>query len=214
MRRRHLRLAVASLATLAALAATRVAACDLAPDPRSYAQRLADEPLVFVGTVTAVNGREVRFAVHHTLRGMPGEAVSVQALPPSTCAISFEVGQRWLYAGVAVNQPSVLLLANARGVPASDFGRLARVDDTAARWPAQWQACTRNDQCEMVAIACQYSAVHTAHAAQANAQSIRMLGDHRAMSCATLPPEIRALPAPQCVASRCGLWLLDLRRKP
>ena len=180
-------------------------------DLRPSSQRLAETPLAFIGTVTSVSGLRVTFAVHHAINGAPGSSTTVEASPPSTCSIAFAVGQRWLYAGPATSHPSVLLIANARTTPATDFGRLRRADDARAQFPAAWQACTANAQCEPVPIGCQRTAANSANVTAARAQSMKILGDHRAMECATPPQEIQPLASPQCIASRCGHWFLDLR---
>jgi len=198
-------------ALLTAFWATGTFACTVPQDLRPYSQRLADAPLAFVGTVPSVSGLRVTFAVHHAINGAPGPSTAVEALTPSTCSIAFAVGQRWLYAGPATSQPSVLLLANARSTPANDFGRLRRVDDTRAQFPAAWQACTANAQCEPVPIGCQRTAANAANVTAARAQSMKILGDQRAMECSTPPEEIQPLASPQCVAARCGHWFLDLR---
>lgn len=199
------------LSLLTASWTTFTFACTGPQDMRPYTQRLADAPLAFIGTVTSVSGLRVTFAVHHTINGSPGAATTVEALPPSTCSIAFAVGQRWLYAGPATSQPSVLLLANARSTPPTDFGRLRRADDARAQFPAAWQSCTINAQCEPVPIGCQRTAANAANVTAAQAQSTRILGDHRAMECASPPVEVQPLATPQCVASRCGHWFLDLR---
>lgn len=186
-------------------------ACTVPQDLRPYSQRLAETPLAFIGTVTSVSGLRVTFAVHHAINGAPGSSTTVEASPPSTCSIAFAVGQRWLYAGPATSQPSVLLIANARTTPATDFGRLHRADDAQTQFPAAWQACTANAQCEPVPIGCQRTAANSANVTAARAQSMKVLGDYRAMECATPPQEIQPLASPQCIASRCGHWFLDLR---
>ncbi|HOX69168.1 MAG TPA: hypothetical protein PKV56_15010 [Burkholderiaceae bacterium] len=191
--------------------ATCAIACAVPQDERPHSQRLADAPLAFIGTVTSMSGLRVTFAVHHAINGSPGPSTTVEVLSPSTCSIAFAVGQRWLYAGPATSQPSVLLLAKARSAPATDFGRLRRVDDARAQLPAAWQTCTANAQCEPVPIGCQRTSANAANVAAARAQSTKLLGDHRAMDCATPPVEIQPLASPQCVASRCGHWFLDLR---
>ena len=191
--------------------ATFTFACTVAQDLHPYSQRLADAPLALIGTVTSVSGLRVTFAVHHAINGSPGTTTTVEALSPSTCSIAFAVGQRWLYAGPATSQPSVLLLAKAHSAPATDFGRLRRVDDARAQLPAAWQTCTANAQCEPVPIGCQRTAANAANVTAARTQSMKILGDHRAMECATPPEEIQPLTSPQCVASRCGHWFLDLR---
>ena len=199
------------LSLLTTFWATCTFACTVPQDLRPYSQRLADAPLAFIGTVTSVSGLRVTFAVHHAINGSLGTTTTVEALSPSTCSIAFAVGQRWLYAGPATSQPSVLLIANARSTPATDFGRLRRADDSRAQFPAAWQACTVNAQCEPVPIGCQRTAANAANVTAARTQSMKILGDHRAMECATPPEEIQPLASPQCVASRCGHWFLDLR---
>lgn len=199
------------LSLLTSFWATCTFACTVPQDLRPYSQRLADAPLAFIGTVTSVSGLRVTFAVHHAINGSTGTTTTVEALSPSTCSIAFTVGQRWLYAGPATSQPSVLLIANARSTPATDFGRLRRADDARAQFPAAWQACTVNAQCGPVPIGCQRTAANAANITAARTQSMKILGDHRAMECATPPEEIQPIASPQCVASRCGHWFLDLR---
>lgn len=198
-------------ALLTAFWANCTFACTVPQDLRPSSQRLAETPLAFIGTVTSVSGLRVTFAVHHAINGAPGSSTTVEASPPSTCSIAFAVGQRWLYAGPATSHPSVLLIANARTTPATDFGRLRRADDARAQFPAAWQDCTANAQCEPVPIGCQRTAADAANVTAARAQSMKILGDHRAMECATPPQEIQPLASPQCIASRCGHWFLDLR---
>lgn len=198
-------------ALLTAFWANCTFACTVPQDLRPYSQRLAETPLAFIGTVTSVSGLRVTFAVHHAINGAPRSSTTVEASPPSTCSIAFAVGQRWLYAGPATSHPSVLLIANARTTPATDFGRLRRADDARAQFPAAWQDCTANAQCEPVPIGCQRTAANAANVTAARAQSMKILGDHRAMECATPPQEIQPLASPQCIASRCGHWFLDLR---
>lgn len=59
-------------------------ACTVPQDLRPYSQRLADEPLAFIGTVTSVSGLRVRFSVHHAIKGSPRTTTTVEALSPST----------------------------------------------------------------------------------------------------------------------------------
>jgi hypothetical protein len=201
------------LALFTAFSATATLACAVPGDLRPYSHRLAEAPLAFVGTVAAVTGLRVTFNVHHAIHGSPGSSATIDALPPSTCSISFAVGQRWLYAGPATSQPSVLLQADARSARSSDFGRFQRVDDARARFPSDWQSCTQNSQCEPVPIGCQQTAANSANAAAARAHAIRVVGDHRAMECATGPAEVQHI-GQQCVAGRCGHWVLDFRLRP
>jgi len=201
------------LCLLAPFWATCAIAFTVPQDQRPYSQRLADTPLAFIGTVTAVSGLRVTFAVHHAIQGAPGTSTTIEALSPSTCTIAFTVGQRWLYAGPATSQPSVLLQADARSARSSDFGRFQRVDDARARFPSDWQSCTQNSQCEPVPIGCQQTAANSANAAAARAHAIRVVGDHRAMECATGPAEVQHI-GQQCVAGRCGHWVLDFRLRP
>lgn len=113
------------LASFTAFWATCPAACTGPQDLRPDSQRLAEARLAFIGTVTAVSGQRVTFAIHHVINGTPGPSTTVEALSPSTCSSAFTVGQRWLYAGLTTSQPSVLLKADARAVLPSDFCTLA-----------------------------------------------------------------------------------------
>ncbi|NUZ08703.1 hypothetical protein [Piscinibacter koreensis] len=208
-----MRIPLLLLASLVPLWTAPALACTTPQDLRPYRQRLVDAPIAFVGTVTAITGLRVTFTVHHAINGSPGSSATIDALPPSTCSVSFAVGQRWLFAGPATSQPSVLLQADARSARSSDFGRFQRVDDARARFPSDWQSCTQNSQCEPVPIGCQQTAANSANAAAARAHAIRVVGDHRAMECATGPAEVQHI-GQQCVAGRCGHWVLDFRLRP
>lgn len=185
------------------------AACEDGAATMPYAERLKKAPIAFVGTVSEVRGSRFLFKVHQVIAGTVDEEVVVGALPPSTCAISFAVGQRWLYAGPEAGGASRLLIRNASQVPASDFGPLQRLDDAWGGFPAAWQACTTHAQCERVVIGCKTTAANTASAQQAQDRAIKVYGDHRAMSCASTSADMLHLPRPLCVAERCGVWVLD-----
>jgi len=83
-------------------------ACRLEPDTRPLNERLAAVPLAFVGRVVAVEGGQARFTVEVPLRGQPGSEQRV-VLGDGSCAIRFQVGDRWLFAGASQPDPSMRL---------------------------------------------------------------------------------------------------------
>jgi len=102
MRRRWL------LTASVALFASSAWACRFEPDPRPLALRLDAVPLAFVGRVVAVEGGQARFIVELPLRGQPGTEQRV-AIGDGSCAIRFQVGDRWLFAGASQPDPSMRL---------------------------------------------------------------------------------------------------------
>ncbi len=204
--RKAIALAAASAASVHAFA------CSPAIDNRSYVERLGAERLAFVGTVTAVEGRKVTFEVGHVFAGSVQGKTTVDAAEPSTCAIAFQVGQRWIYAGSYTTSPSVLLQNNAPGAVVSGEGRLRRSDDERLALPADWQACRESSECVIVPAGCSYTAANKVHAAEAARKAVSVAGDHRAMSCATKQNVLEL--GSQCVASRCGSWFVDIRVRP
>ena len=199
------------LAFVASLMALPAMACSPVPDSRSYVVRLAAEKLAFVGTVTAVSGRKVTFEVAHTLSGSPEARRTIEAAEPSTCAIAFEVGQRWIYAGNFTTNPSVLLKRGASG-PLGDGGRLVRSRDERMGMPEAWQSCKVTNECVAVQTGCGETAANAVNAGRAQKKAIAVFGDHRAMACASTSGVLRL--GAMCVASRCGSWSVDLNVMP
>lgn len=204
-----------SFAVTAALSVfgAHVMACSPPVENRTYAQRLSAEPVSFIGTVTSVADRGVTFAVHHVMSGPATSAQVIEAAEPSTCAISFAVGQRWLYAGNLTVSPSVLLVERAAVLPASDLGRLRRVVDEQLRMPSRWQACASNSQCVTIPVGCDLTASNLEHAAQARAHSIKVAGNPQTLQCA-FEADVQQLGSPQCIRSKCGQWVVDSRVRP
>jgi hypothetical protein len=102
LRRRWL--SIASVALFAGSAC----ACRFEPDPRSLTLRLSSVPLAFVGRVAAVEGGQARFIVELALRGQPGSEQRV-TIGHGSCAIRFQSGDRWLFAGPSLPDPSMRL---------------------------------------------------------------------------------------------------------
>jgi hypothetical protein len=129
-----LRLASALALVIVALPA---AACEYAGDERPWAVKIAEEPVIFVGTVTALadaNGRvltggtcgddplvpcgaapsvlsadKVVFTVETPVRGVTEETMPVEQGDGADCGTTFEIGQRWLFAGTFIGGPSMRL---------------------------------------------------------------------------------------------------------
>jgi hypothetical protein len=200
-------------ALLTAFWATCSFACTVPLDLRPSSQRLADDSAglhrhrdVGVGTAR----RRLRSITPSTARRAQSTAVEALAAVHVLHRL-----RRWPAAALCGtgDEPAVgpAPCQRAQLRRRTDFGRLRRADDARAQFPAAWQACTANAQCEPVPIGCQRTAANAANVTAARAQSMKILGDHRAMECATPPQEIQPLASPQCIASRCGHWFLDLR---
>jgi hypothetical protein len=142
------RLALALLFSLAA--GTPPFACEEGTDPRPWAEKLAEAPIIFSGSVTELadaSGRvlgspagrcgddplvpcgmapsvlsadQVVFAVETPIRGTTGETMLVEQGQVTDCRIAFEIGQRWLFAGTFIGGPSMQL----DGKPESDVAAL------------------------------------------------------------------------------------------
>lgn len=121
------------------VAAVPAFACEYSQDERPWTEKLAEEPVIFVGTVTALadaNGRvlgdpagtcgedplkpcgmapsvlsaaKVVFTVETPIRGVTGETMLVDQGDGADCGIGFEIGQRWLFADTFIGGPSVQL---------------------------------------------------------------------------------------------------------
>lgn len=93
-------------------------ACRYQIDHRPLGERMSDRPLVFIGKVLRIesdgsvrnrstNGHAAVFAVERAIKGVPaGSTEFAVPLNTSSCAIRFEVGARYLYAGSDMMHPT------------------------------------------------------------------------------------------------------------
>lgn len=107
------------------------------PDMRPWAERIVGVETVFVGTVTEIRGSEgqvwtaepecaagrrvgeceaywygfndVVFTVELPVRGITDKTFIVEQGRGTDCMIEFGIGQRWIYAGNAMDAPSMYL---------------------------------------------------------------------------------------------------------
>lgn len=92
-------------------------ACSLFPDSRSLEQRRAEAPVVFVGVVTALSTETTTWAVEYPMRGTTSREMVLKNSNAGTCGISFEVGDRWLFAGDFAANPSIRLGSKSQPPP-------------------------------------------------------------------------------------------------
>ncbi len=103
--------------------ATPGLACSFAPDGRAWSERIAEEPVVFVGRVTALGDDPAAcvsdatqpvigcatFAVELPVRGVDTPSIAVRQGQGADCGLVFSVGERWLFAGTFLGGPSLLI---------------------------------------------------------------------------------------------------------
>lgn len=96
-------------ATLLALlgCATPALACSYIPSEVPWEQRLAEEPLIFIGTVLMTDEREALFAVDEPIRGVERRWIEVEQGQGADCKIPFEAGTQWIFAGTFIGGPSM-----------------------------------------------------------------------------------------------------------
>lgn len=135
------------LATLALLCAAPMAlACRVAQGKAPWEERLAKAPEAFVGRVSKVGPDWVEFEVARSIKGAQAAGtVARRAVKDSTCSLSFEPGQWWIYAGSFGFSPSLRL----RG-PELEGGKSAP-SARASKWA---QGCAEADACVPVAYGC------------------------------------------------------------
>lgn len=111
---------------------TMAVACRYATDPRPLVQRLDGAALVFVGTVVSDDRDDVVFSIEKVVKGQPGTPFRLTK-GRSSCDIRFRRGERWLYAGPTVANPSVLLQdENGRAVYRENPQQASAVDQVLA----------------------------------------------------------------------------------
>ena len=177
-------------------------ACRVEPDARTLQQKLVDVQPAFVGSVRSVDGAGVGFDVELPLRGSPGRTY-VAATDGGDCTFAFRIGERWLYAGTSMRDPSRRL-----GKGSEPLARhIERLDDRRLELQA-WQACDDGAQCVAIDNGCLLTAVHGDHRTRAAQRALARGGDPRAMSCEVLALNDTVL---ACVQRRCGAWRLNAR---
>jgi hypothetical protein len=180
-------------------------ACVVEPDARPLQQRLVEAPLVFIGTVKAADGGQLRFIVEQWVKGSAGSAVVLPS-PAAACAHLFLLGERWFFAGTSLRDPSRRL--GDGSLPLSRH--MARLDDRRLAL-SEWQACDDSAQCVAVDNGCLPTAVHRDHWKPARDRSWARGGDPRALECDV---RVRADIVLACVDRRCGAWRLTPTATP
>lgn len=193
-------------------------ACRAAADDRPAQVRYQAAPVAFIGTVISARDEEVTFEVEHALRGASAGRTTIALPKPygSSCTTRFHAGQRWLYAGPTVMDPSVLipgiLDSGSKPNPSSPAhrDRLMRAPDEHLSLPAKLQSCTADSQCQAFPYGCSVTAANGAGYEEAKALAWERGGDPRAMNCASFRnPGSHIHLGALCVAGRCGAWSID-----
>jgi hypothetical protein len=172
-------------------------ACRFVPDTRPLQDRLASVAQAFVGRVESVRDGVATFTVEVPLRGAPASEVRVP-IGADSCDIRFRAGDRWLYAGARVPDPSRRLgdvtVPLARVMSRLDDGRLG-ID--------AWQHCDDSSQCVPVPYDCSVTAARRDQQQRATERAWALDGDPRTRNC-TGAPEVDTASA--CIGGRCGAW--------
>jgi hypothetical protein len=174
-------------------------ACRFAPDTRPLQDRLDEVPQAFVGRVVTLHDGVATFAVEVPLRGAPLRELRVP-IGSDSCDIRFQAGERWLYAGPRVPDPSRRL--GSASVPLAQA--MARRDDGGLGIEA-WQRCGDSAECVLVAYGCSLTAAHRDHRQLATERAWSVGANPRTRNC-TGAPEADSVAA--CVGGRCGAWVL------
>lgn len=196
----------------ALLWATSSMACSEVPDNRTFGEKLKAAKVAFIGEVESVRGRTVTFRVDHALTAnVEGARATIEMAPPSTCAIEFVKGQRWIFGGVNSFDPSLRLDVGPNGArqDADTSGRLRRQDDSRLQMPPEFTRCEGDRQCTPLAYACSTTAVNVDQLAAAKKHVFGKMGVARpeVVDCA-IDRSGRVVGAEWflCRAKRCGLW--------
>jgi hypothetical protein len=133
------RLGPTAIVLVATVLATPALACSYMPDERPWAERIGEEPVIFVGTVADIEDASAENCKRHSTMG-GGKVQPVDLCNPldtasglvvfeietpirgigttthvagqgqgADCGIIFETGQRWLFAGTFIGGPSQML---------------------------------------------------------------------------------------------------------
>ena len=91
------------------LSAGSAEACRFVQSRVPYPERLAAIPVVFQGTVVAVDEDSATFRVDRPVHGIAVGALHKVPMTKDSCANRFSVGDVWLYAGSSQTEPSLFL---------------------------------------------------------------------------------------------------------
>lgn len=170
--------------------------CKYAPDNRPLEDQLKESPIAFIGQVTRLTlDGIVEFKIEHILNGNHDGSIYVFKNEGTSCDINFTVGQRWIYGGQKLYNPSVLL--NNHG--------LERHNDTKLQLPSKWQACSSDAECGYISYGCDATSANKIFTTQATDQARTIGGDPSAISCVTPDKNFSKI---LCQKSICGVFSL------
>ncbi len=149
-------------------------------------------------------GGNVVFGVEHQIKGLSTDKFSVNQ-GRTSCDIKFVVGQKWLYAGQNVFNPSILLESSIGGKIVVHQNPIRR-DDSGLGLKKEWQVCEVSSSCKFINYGCSDTASNKNHYDLAKRKAIMVGGDPTAISCVSSPDNLFDLPL--CVKKQ--MWELDV----
>lgn len=183
-------------------------ACKFIPDGRPLEEQLNDEPIVFEGIVTKVDGDEVKFKVTKWLHGqeqaltmadkllgITTPTVFTTKMGKTTCHIRFTEGDYWLYAGISLPSPSRLIQ------------RKQRLDDSSLELNPKWQVCTSNEDCAKIFYSCSATAVNKKFKEEVEQYAWKKTSNPSAVKCKAQSDDENYQPLCEgSVVKSCGLF--------
>lgn len=138
------------LALLALLISSSAFACKFMPDKRPFNEQVRESPIAFIGTVTkSQEDGTVTFSVDSWVKGGSGDTYTFTS-EKTSCDIEFSVGQRWIFGGGKMYNPSRLI--NDKN---GDFTvKYRQIDAANLDVSIAQQVCFSNNQCKIVDYGC------------------------------------------------------------
>lgn len=169
----------------------------------TLSERLDNTPIAFIGTVINVTeDKVVQFSVEHQINGELNSKQFAIKAGDSSCDIRFSVGQRWIYAGTTLLDPSILLNDNLQDISL----KLQRFDDKKLNLPKIWQQCISDDDCKNLNYGCTVTAVNQRFLNEAKNHVLQQGLDPKTLNCVN---DNETFKLAFCQQSLCGVWSLQ-----
>lgn len=143
------------------------------------------------------------FNVENPIKGINKKTYTLKKDNISSCHIRFSKGQKWIFAGEMVMNPSVLLAQTING-KTQNFYKEMRHNDTRTELKTEWQQCETSAQCTSIVYACDVTSVNSQHIGEAKKHINNKGLNPASFNCLIAPTGQLSLPL--CQENKCGIW--------
>jgi len=177
-------------------------------DKIPFSERLSKSEIAFIGTVTSIEkDGSVKFKIEHLLQGAANGDEFTIKIGKSSCDINFGVGERWIYGGETLADPSMMLSKDSHEITQY----FVRYDDSKLNFSKDWQECKSDVECAWIHYGCgDLASVNNSFISVAKDKAYQIGGNPMVMNCAFSNPSSPIIfhPIKLCQQNKCGIWQL------